>query len=516
MEDFLWKILCSCGVFLVVWLLVPAARSLWHAWRFRCFYAKQGIPGPPFRLIVGNIPEIRKLFNSVPKFETSFHAATKFRVIPDLATFQQTYGRISVHELGSTTRILVADTELVKQVLMSRSSSYIKADLSRQILRAVVGRGVVVTDGDFWRQQRKILNPAFKLAYLKGLMRHMSGAGEDLARKWSSRETTRIDAHREMAALTLDVITRASFGATIGGTNTGYAAFECLDRLLSTGLLYMNSYKRLIPGYSFLPTRENLHLRRSEQYVNTLLRDIIRNRWAEKTRNPDENGKPVYDLLDMMLEAVENKSPTMTMDQLLDECKTIFFAGHSTTALTLTWSLIMLSVHQEWQQRARDEIFAAHKRCGGRDLSAEDLSSLEVVGWIIHEVLRLFPPVSTVTRQCHQAHEIGEFSILPGTLVLCPLALLLQSKEDWGDDVSEFNPERFINKKTKDISEFMAFGAGPRMCLGMNFALIEARLLLSLLLAKFSFTLAEDYVHAPGSPVSMKPVYGAPLLVKKL
>ncbi|KAJ7557714.1 hypothetical protein O6H91_04G006500 [Diphasiastrum complanatum] len=505
----------------VGWIIGLFYQLWWKPFRLRKHYEKQGIQGPPFRPLIGNLLELRRLTETVPPQASSLTELSKRRVAPELLSFFGSYGKVSVHEVGRKTRLLIVEAELAREVLVTKASFYQKADLSREAFWRLLGKGLVFSEGDFWLKQRRILRPGFRHQYLKVFFRVMNDACEDLVSKWqrkweNSNECVdvEIEVSKEMSLLTLDIISRALFGSNLGGkthASEGAVALECLSGLLNSSLRSSYSYKRLLPGYSHLPTLENWRTRGREKFVNGLLEAIIHSRMTkrESVRNGEED-----DIVGMMLDAVYEGSSTMSLSQLMHEAKTLFFAGHATTAIVLTWCLTLLSMNKEWQERARDEV----QRVYGEEsfLDVRRLGELKIVGMILNETLRLYPPVPTMSRQCMKPHHIGNISMLPDTTVVIPVVLFHQSEELWGKDAYLFKPERFENKEAKDLPGFMPFGGGPRICLGMNFAVMEAKVALSMLLKNFSFSLSPDYCHAPGLASSMRPRYGVPLIVKRV
>lgn len=220
------------------------------------------------------------------------------------------------------------------------------------------------------------------------------------------------------------------------------------------------------------------------------------------------------DLLGLMVAAWKGGSPTMSRKQILSECKTIFVAGHSTTALGITWALFLLAVHPEWQERLRLEIQELEGEAG--DVSMDSFGKMVQMDMFMKEVYRLYPPVTIVYRQCKRSHQIGNIWVAAGTVLAIPIAMMHQSKEQWGQDADVFRPERWQEKNggVKDPAAFCTFGAGPRQCLGREFALMETFTMLSTLLPQFHLSLAPCYRHAPGQMQSIRPVYGMQLQVR--
>ncbi|RRT76634.1 hypothetical protein B296_00000166 [Ensete ventricosum] len=216
-----------------------------------------------------------------------------------------------------------------------------------------------------------------------------------------------------------------------------------------------------------------------------------------------------------------NKNAGMTIDEVVEECKLFYFAGQETTAVLLTWTMVVLSMHPLWQARAREEVLQVL----GKDKPEFDaLSHLKIVSalllhesaffllnadpkqllWqvtmILYEVLRLYPPLVFIQRRTYKTVEIGNIAYPPGTLLALPIIFIHHDPVLWGEDASEFKPERFaegIAKTARDQIAFFPFGGGPRVCIGQNFALLEAKMGLCMILQRFWFELSPSYAHAP-------------------
>ncbi|CAN1762433.1 Cytochrome P450 709B2 [Linum perenne] len=198
----------------------------------------------------------------------------------------------------------------------------------------------------------------------------------------------------------------------------------------------------------------------------------------------------------------------LDLNEIIEECKTFFFAGHETTSNLLTWTIFLLSVHPDWQSRIREEV---QTECvNGVIDNADTLSKLRLVNMVLMEALRLYTSEDS---------KVGDVTIPKGACVLIPITKIHRSKEHWGDDANDFNPWRFrdgIMKAVKHPSAFLPFGLGARVCIGQNFAMMETKTVLAMVIKRFSFSLSSDYKHAPISYISMQPEFGLPVLVRPL
>ncbi|XP_024995335.1 cytochrome P450 CYP72A219-like [Cynara cardunculus var. scolymus] len=224
-------------------------------------------------------------------------------------------------------------------------------------------------------------------------------------------------------------------------------------------------------------------------------------------------------LLDSNYKEIEQHGNTkfgLSIDDVIEECKLFYFAGQETTANLLVWTMILLGQHQNWQEQARDEVL---KVFGKRKPDIDGLSQLKIINMIFLEVLRLYPPVVALSRMIHKETKLGNLILPAKTIIQMHTMLSHYDHEIWGDDVKEFNPERFsqgLVKATKGQTSYIPFGGGPRICIGQNFAMLEAKMALAMILLHFSFELSSSYSHAPRTIVTLQPQFGAHLILCKI
>lgn len=231
------------------------------------------------------------------------------------------------------------------------------------------------------------------------------------------------------------------------------------------------------------------------------------------------------DLLGVLLESNFNKIEEngnnrkcgLSIKDVIDECKLFYFAGKETTSTLLAWTLLLLCKHNDWQTKAREEVLSLFPNNAKPDY--ETLNRLKVVTMILYEVLRLYPPVDFLPRTLVKDMKLGKFVIPAGVQICLPMLLVHHDRESWGDDVSEFKPERFsdgIAKATNSQLCYFPFGWGPRICIGQNFAMLETKMALVMILQRFWFELSPSYVHAPIPYTTIQPEFGAQVILHKL
>ncbi|KAJ9564459.1 hypothetical protein OSB04_000425 [Centaurea solstitialis] len=213
----------------------------------------------------------------------------------------------------------------------------------------------------------------------------------------------------------------------------------------------------------------------------------------------------------------------LNLQLIMDECKTFFFAGHETTALLLTWTIMLLASNPSWQDKVRAEVrqsaMVVHPQlntfpsfhCSWKLPCFSDMLNM-----VINESLRLYPPASVLPRMAFEDIKLGDLHIPKGLSIWIPVLAIHHSEEIWGKDVNEFNPNRFASKSFSPGRHFMPFAAGPRNCVGQSFALMEAKIILAMLISKFKFTISDSYRHAPVIILTIKPKYGVQVCLKSL
>ncbi|KAE8785534.1 Secologanin synthase [Hordeum vulgare] len=516
-----WSLLFSVAALVALWW---AWRVLELAWitprRLARALQAQGLRGRAYRFPLGDLQEFSRLVavaRSEPMLPPS-HDITA-RVAPLYHSVIKEHGKISVTWFGPTPRVIVNDPKLVREILANKSGHFRKRKFSNGIVRRLAN-GLVSHDGEKWVAHRKIINPAFHLEKLKKMMPAFVACCNELVTRWDdhvgSGEAKEIDVWPEFQNLTGDVISRAAFGSSF---SEGRRIFQIQSEQAQNVVKMLNTL--YLPGFKFLPMQLNRRVKANAREVESLLKGII----GKREKAMREGSASNEDLLGVLMEsnAAETKEagssmPIMTMDDIIGELKLFYFAGMDTTAVLLTWTLVALSMHPEWQHRAREEVLRVFGKEDQPDL--DGINQLKVVAMVLYEVLRLYPPVIQFDRQTYTEVELGGVRYPAGVILSLPIVFLHHDPDVWGEDADEFRPERFaegVSKASRSSSPaFFPFGWGPRVCVGQNFALIEAKMALSRILQRFEFGLSPSYRHAPFPVSTLQPDHGALLVLKKL
>ncbi|XP_059068912.1 cytochrome P450 734A1-like [Cryptomeria japonica] len=505
MEWVFWGLAAVCAG-LILFLVKIVTRMWWKPLQVKKFFEAQGISGPPYRLFYGNTTDISRMIDEQKSKPMPLSHDMLPRVFPHLHQWSRIYGYDYVFWFGPNARLVVPHPELIKDICSTKFDNYSKLP-TNPLSRQLVGQGLVGLTGEKWARHRKIINPAFHMDLLKGMIPTIIESSANLLEEWSKlvlSGASEIEVLKEFRELTADIIARTAFGSSF---IEGKDIFDMqAKQMVLTSELFHTVY---IPGFRCW----NLEIN-----IRRCLKQVIDAK--KKTAGMEKTGSYGADLLGFMMSEskqqgrVNGKSnASLSTEEIIDECKTFYFGGHETTSVLLAWSIILLGIHQDWQERGRREVLEV---CGRNNYpDADSLSRLKIVGMIINEVMRLYPPAVGVLRQACVPTKVGRISIPAGTQLELPIIAIHHDTALWGNDAKEFNPGRFsegIAKAAKHPMAFMPFGTGPTKCVGQNFALLEAKLVLAMILQNFSFVTSPSYTHAPLLVFTLRPQYGPQII----
>ncbi|CAH8277416.1 unnamed protein product [Arabidopsis lyrata] len=483
--------------------------------RIKKIMERQGVTGPKPRPLTGNILEISAMVSqSASKDCDSIHHDIVGRLLPHYVSWSKQYGKRFIVWNGTDPRLCLTETELIKELLMKHNGVSGRSWLQQQGTKNFIGRGLLMANGQDWHHQRHLAAPAFTGERLKGYARHMVECTSKLVerlRKEVGEGGCELEIGEEMHKLTADIISRTEFGSSFEKGKELFNHLTVLQRRCAQATRHL-----CFPGSRFLPSKYNREIKSLKKEVERLLIEIIQSRrdCAEMGRSSTHGDDLLGLLLNEMDSDKNNNNNNNNLQLIMDECKTFFFAGHETTALLLTWTMMLLADNPTWQEKVREEVREVFGRNGLP--SVDQLSKLTSLSKVINESLRLYPPATLLPRMAFEDLKLGDLTIPKGLSIWIPVLAIHHSEELWGKDANQFNPERFGGRPFAAGRHFIPFAAGPRNCIGQQFALMEAKIILATLISKFNFTISKNYRHAPIVVLTIKPKYGVQVILKPL
>jgi cytochrome P450 len=393
---------------------------------------------------------------------------------------------------------IVAAPELARQVLVDRHVRYQRKSRPYTVLRILMGNGLVTSEGEFWRGQRKLVQPAFHRRRLDALFAMMVERVSECVDRLTpaARSGDTLDLAPLLSQLTLDIIARAMFSSDVQG------AAADVSRHVAT----LNEYAlRMIrrPWLFLLPRRFPTPFTYSQYHALKSLNHIVRGIIQARRQSPGAHD----DLLGMLLSASEEgTNRRMTDEQLRDEVMTIFIAGHETTANAMAWLLYLLSQNPDIEGKLIAEIDAIWP---GGGLNHDNIGAFTYTRQAIEESLRVYPTIWSVGRRCTEEDELGGCRIPVGMNVVVPIFHFHWNERYWPEprrfDPSRFSPER---RPAPESMTYFPFGAGPRNCIGSHFAMQELMIMTALFLRQYRLETHPGFTAEPDPLITLRPKHG--------
>ena len=422
------------------------------------------------------------LFRMMPKFKRN-----TLQTFVDLA---RQHGDLVCFR-GLWTSFMLIDPQHVEYVLQMNSRNYRKGKNYKE-LAAATGNGLFVSEGDVWRRQRRLAQPAFHRQKIASFAKIMTDSCEAMLERWQplAERGATVEVDAEMLRLTLGIVGKALFSRDLSDeSDTMNQSFEIIRK---------HTTKRIMSILKFpasFPTAQNRRFRQAVANAEQVVYDLI----AER-----RHGAGNDDLLSLLMAARDEETGEGLSDQeLRDQALTIIGAGYETTTQALAWTWYLLAKHPEIENKLHAEIEHVLR---GRTPTFEDLPNLKYTLMVFQEAMRLYPPIWMLTRAAIEADEIGGYRV-PANSEILLLPYITHRHPKYWEQPEDFNPEHFTPEKVAARPRFayFPFGAGARQCIGNNFALMEAQLIIATVAQKYLLRLADEQTIKPETSVTLRP-----------
>jgi cytochrome P450 len=436
-------------------------------------------PGPRGHWILGSLREFRQ------------------DMLAFYTRISREYGDVVSFRLGPKQLVLLNHPDFIEQVLVTENRNFIKHYAFR-LLRPTLGDGLVISEGDFWFRQRRLMQPAFSRQRIDAFAPTIVDYTTRMMESWRPGSTR--DLHADMTKLAMSIVTKTLLDVDTG--DSARVVSKSVDVLMED---FNDRFQSAFPPPFWLPVPRNLHLKRHVRRLDAIIHDVIRQRRTEA----HDRG----DLLSMLVRARDEADNTgMTDKQLRNEVMTLFLAGHETTASALSWMWHLLARHPEVEARLHAELDTV---LGGRPPTAADIPRLTYTEQIVLETLRLYPPAYVIGRQPLEDCTIGGYRIAAGTSILIS-KYVTQRDPRFFERPDEFDPDRWNDGLIRRLPKYtyFPFGGGPRICIGNAFAMLEAMLVVATVAQRFHFDWAAEPAVIAWPSITLRPRYGIHMVVR--
>ncbi|MFD6210602.1 cytochrome P450 [Peribacillus sp. NPDC060253] len=417
-----------------------------------------------------------------------------------LSRLAKEYGEIAKFRFGPLQDVyLVSNPDLIKQILVTKQNCFVKSK-DFNALKPLLGEGLLTSEKDFHMRQRRLIQPSFKKSHISHYAQDMIDTTMDYISTWEQNNERIIT--KDMMNITLGIISKTMFSMEF---KDGY---ELVGKSMETALrIAVKRMRTIFRMPLWVPTKINREYKNAIQKLDKIIYSIIEKRKSETVKHED--------MLGILMDARDDEDGLgMTNQQVRDELMTIFLAGHETTANALSWALYSLSQHPDIQTKLFNEVDSI---IGSRTPKPDDFMKLTYTQQIIHEALRMYPPLYILSRGVAEDVTIGGYSFKKGDMIVLS-SFVMQHKPEYFHQPDSFIPERFENNHMKTLPAFayFPFGGGPRVCIGNHFAMMEAVLVLACIAQRYRIRLADDHHEVtPYTSLSLRPKGGLRMVVEK-
>lgn len=437
-------------------------------------------PGPRGHWLLGSLPEMRR---DMPQA---------------LLDVTREYGGVTRLRMGPATMYLVADADLIVEIIAKRSAEFRKSNRTRSSLGGHLGDGLVTLEGAAHRRHRRLMQPVMHTRSVAGQAEIMVDLARRRVESWPDGSEQEL--YGEMSDLTLRIVSKALF--RVDEDARAEELIEAVHAFAgSLGLVL----RRAFPLPDWLPTRGNRLRRATVRRMDALAYDLIRRRRAA--------GVSGGDLLSLLISAEEEGGASRLSDvEIRDELMTMFFAGHETSAAALTWAFHLLGQHPSVAGRLREEIATV---IGDRPATVAHVAGLRLLNQVVKETLRLYPPAWLFDRSPLHDVVVGGYAIEKDANILVSPWVVHRDPALW-DSPEQFRPERFAEGRTPPRGAYLPFGDGPRICVGNRFAEAEIALVLATILPRADLAIVDGASVRPEGDATLRPKGGLRVRVRRI
>ncbi|MCB9004361.1 MAG: cytochrome P450 [Ardenticatenaceae bacterium] len=442
-------------------------------------------PGPPLYPVIGMT---RRL--DMQQHEAVLH-------------FQHEFGDFVHLQIVHKRLYLVSDPAGIKHVLQDNNHNYVKG-LGLAKAKVFLGEGLLTNEGEPWRRQRRLIQPAFHRQKISGFAETMTAVTSEMLAGWETAVAAQrpLNIAQEMMRLTLGIVAQTLFSTALTPEE-----MDTVGRVMPHVLHVTNQrIQNVFAFWERLPTPANRRFMADLAALDRIVYRII----AERR----ETGGEQSDLLGMLMAARDEETGAgMDDKQLRDEVMTLFLAGHETTANLLAWTWYLLSLHPDVRARLQEEVDGV---LNGRIPTSADVPNLTYTTQVLHEVLRLYPPAAIFSRTPLAADEVSGYAVEPGSVVIISPYVMHRHPDYWQNPAG-FQPDRFAPGWERNLPRyvFIPFGGGPRLCIGNNFALMEAALIVAMVAQKYELDLVPGHPVEAEFAVTLRPRYGVQMMLRR-
>jgi len=423
-------------------------------------------PGPRGHIFIGNLPEFRR------------------DPLQFLMNLSRQYGDVARFRVGPWSYCLISHPDHVKHVLQDHNHNYCKGRIAR-ILDSITGQSVLVSEGDVWRRQRRLTQPAFHRQRIAALASVMTETTASLLAQWQTYvdRTQPFDIWQEMQKFALGIVSRTLFNTNLTGASD---EIEWAATIMVKYLNYRFTHPFTLP--LSIPTPRHRQFQQAVRQVDAVVYHIINER--------RRTGQEANDLLSLLMQARDEETGEgMSDQQLRSEVLTFLFAGYETTASALMWTWYLLAQYPQVEKRLRAELTTV---LNGRMPAFADLPQLSYTRMVLEESMRVYPPGWGFERKAISDDEIGGYHVPAGSLLLlCPY--ITHRRLDLWQNPEAFDPERFTPERSlgRPRYAYFPFGGGPRQCIGNEFAMMECQLIVAMTMQRYQLRLVPDHPVEP-------------------